>query len=67
LRYQLIVMALALISVFALKVLLVHPFGAAGVLAAAPIGWVLVVWPAFIWLSMRLISGRQPLGGVPAR
>lgn len=67
LRFQLAVAALALALVLALKRVLAERFGVAGLIAATPIGWLVVVWPAFLWLSLRIRSGAVPLAAGPGR
>lgn len=58
LRFQLLVALLALGLSFALKPLLASRLGVAGLIAAAPLAWLLVVWPAYLWKARQARFGR---------
>jgi O-antigen/teichoic acid export membrane protein len=62
-RFQLIVAALAAMAALMLKFTLSRQYGAAGILAATPISWVLIAWPAYIF---RLSKGIVPPAWVSA-
>jgi len=61
LKFQLWVAVGGLVATFTLKYWLAHRFGVPGLIAAAPIGWLLVAWPSYLWLTTRLTSGRYTL------
>jgi len=57
LRYQLIAATAALVLATALKFVLAGHYGAAGVLAATPLSWLIIMWPAYtgvtVWWRSR--------------
>jgi O-antigen/teichoic acid export membrane protein len=53
LRFQLIAAIAALVLAMMLKFVLAGRFGVAGILAATPISWFLIMWPAYLWLTLR--------------
>lgn len=53
LRSQFIAATAALALAIALKCLLVDRFGVVGILSATPISWLIIMWPASIWLMLR--------------
>jgi O-antigen/teichoic acid export membrane protein len=54
LKYQLAVAVVTLGLSLAFKPVLAHQYGAAGIVVAAPLAWLLVVWPAYGWLALRV-------------
>jgi O-antigen/teichoic acid export membrane protein len=61
LRFQLIAATVALALAIVLKVALADHFGVVGILSATPISWLLVVWPAYIWLTIRWCAKPNPI------
>jgi O-antigen/teichoic acid export membrane protein len=68
LRYQLAAAAAALVLAFVLKFVFAERFGAAGILSATSFSWLLIIWPAYTFLTLRwcakpsLQSNRAPAG-----
>ncbi len=53
LRYQLAAAIVALGLASVLKFVLAGRFGAAGILSATPFSWLLIMWPAYTFLTLR--------------
>jgi len=60
LRFQLAVAVTALAAALILKGVLARNWGAPGIIAATPLAWLFIVWPAFAWRTHRwMVSGQQ--------
>jgi O-antigen/teichoic acid export membrane protein len=53
LRHQLVAATVALALAISLKFILVERFGVVGILSATPISWLLIMWPAYAFLTLR--------------
>jgi O-antigen/teichoic acid export membrane protein len=53
LRYQLIAASAALGLAILLKFVLGERFGDVGILSATPISWLLIMWPVYVYLTLR--------------
>ena len=56
LRFQLAAVAIATAAAFALKLLFSRQIGVAGIVAAMPCAWAVVIWPSYIWRAWRWVA-----------
>jgi O-antigen/teichoic acid export membrane protein len=56
LRFQLTMVAIAAAVAFGLKIISARQIGVAGILAAMPCAWAVVIWPSYIWRAWRWVA-----------
>jgi len=49
LKFQLMVSVITSLFALSLRFLFATPLGVSGILVAAPVAWMLIIWPTFVW------------------